>query len=352
MDELFSELQAGGERDSSGRFTLDLLKAFSKLSAHQLASPIGALLKFVQHGLASGARRVDLHLRAREVVLSHDGRGLDQTDRAALGGLSSSEPRLHHLGVALRALAVTEPPVLELETEPRVRLRYTRGTEPALPFSLRDLDLAVMARHGTRVAGEVLLLGQACRYSPVGIFLNGSRIKNGLFGGPRPVDNQGFNLQVARCRIVDSRVPECDGVVASYPPVETDLVVTRGESDEPGTVTSVTALRLGVQPVTDLVFVRHGVVVEETQLETGRPGVLVLAAVPQLAADLSEFKLVRDAAFTHAVRGLMEAADDLRDRVLRGEGNKSWMQAFLGPPQYSRRPFLEALEKRWNRSTR
>lgn len=69
-----------GEKESSGRFTIDYARARSNLSQHLFADPSNYLLKFVQHAVAQNAASLLVQTRRQDMQISFQGRALLHED--------------------------------------------------------------------------------------------------------------------------------------------------------------------------------------------------------------------------------------------------------------------------------
>lgn len=65
-----------GEKESSGRFTIDYARARSNLSQHLFGDPSNYLLKFVQHAVAQNAANILVQTRRQDMQISFQGRAL------------------------------------------------------------------------------------------------------------------------------------------------------------------------------------------------------------------------------------------------------------------------------------
>lgn len=72
LSEYCQNLVAEGEKDSSGRFTIDMARARDQLSQHLFADPSNYLLKFVQYALARGAAPVVVQTRRHDLQISFE----------------------------------------------------------------------------------------------------------------------------------------------------------------------------------------------------------------------------------------------------------------------------------------
>ena len=109
MDEglgaLLSELRAEGLHDTSGRFTLDLTQARSKLGRFQLGG-YHFLIPLVAAAVLSGAQELELRLAADSIEIEFDGQPLDlDTLRSLFSHLLSNQShrRLRELAVAINS---------------------------------------------------------------------------------------------------------------------------------------------------------------------------------------------------------------------------------------------------------
>lgn len=142
MEELLSELQGVGQQDASGRFTLDLAKARTKLGRFQLEG-YHFLIPLVACAVLSEAERLELRLSPTELELEFDGQPLDAaTLRGLFSHLLSSQSfrRLRELAIGLNSAMGAGWNII-LESHARLTVEGERFT----------VDEAPVARTGVRI---------------------------------------------------------------------------------------------------------------------------------------------------------------------------------------------------------
>ena len=141
MDELLSELQAVGQQEAGGRFTLDLAQARTKLGRYQLEG-YHFLVSLVACAVLSDAERLDMRVTPSELELEFDGQPLDAaTLRTLFSHLLSSQAfrRLRELAVGLNS-AMGAGYNIVLESHGRLTVegdRFTVEEHPSPPPLVR-----------------------------------------------------------------------------------------------------------------------------------------------------------------------------------------------------------------------
>lgn len=288
--ELIGRLQSDADFVGGGQFTLDIDKARDKLAAYQLASPERFVLLLVEaaHSFPS-CTSIAFEIDERGTRVRLGGFSLDEAelrgvldplfvDASALEG----EARAHMLGRRRLALAVNTmieladdalvlrshrlgQNTLELNISTRgskVESSATRASMPVL-----ELELAVQTNPLAQ-AQRTLLRGEA-RHSTLPLTLDGERIELGLAHPDMAMPSE---LR------------------------EDDQLVGRG-----GWWPAGKKLEGGW-----LIFVANGVILD-TLTESGfTPGYLALVRADDLERDLSQSKLVRNAAFERRLATVSE----------------------------------------------
>ena len=81
------ELLREGERESTGRFTVDYARARASLSQNLFADPSNYLLKFIQYAVAQKAAPIMVQTRRQDLQISFQGRQLQSEDMVTLKDL-------------------------------------------------------------------------------------------------------------------------------------------------------------------------------------------------------------------------------------------------------------------------
>jgi hypothetical protein len=221
------ELAEEGEKESSGRFSIDFAKARSKLSELLFADPSNYLLKFVQAGVSSGAAPILVQTRRHDLQASFRSEAFRPDQLAHLKDLlyeptsvSDNEP-LHHLLLALHAARALHPDLLVfacrngqsgaallLQSESLRLVEIPAG----LPGQGNECLLLIRRKPGESwlrrmfykprdLAQDTSALAQRCRYSWAPIIMDGRTIT------PSPFRFQGGAFPILADRFYLSRSP-------------------------------------------------------------------------------------------------------------------------------------------------
>lgn len=221
------ELADEGEKESSGRFSIDFAKARSKLSELLFADPANYLLKFVQSGISSGAAPILVQTRRHDLQASFRSQAFQPEQLAQLKDLlyeptsvSDNEP-LHHLLLALHAARALQPDLLVFACRndqtgaalilQSQSLRLVQipagspagGSECLLLIRRKPTDgwLRRMFYKPRDLAHDTSALVQRCRYSWAPIILDGRTVT------PSPFRFQGGSFPILADRFYLSRSP-------------------------------------------------------------------------------------------------------------------------------------------------
>lgn len=268
MEDELDRLRAEGRAESEGRFTVDRRRAAELLRSRRLADPHRWVLKAVQWAVASGARRVDVEVSARQAWVSHDGRPEPDLERLVCGA------GMRHLEVAVAAALALEGPglqvmsggrMLDLQPDGAFRVVAVEGGPVSNLFTVFKPESGLRAVLPRGQRPETRLVPQRCAWAPVPVYLN------------------------RRC--VNRRWPP-PGTVAEVAAGQARLARTRRSTSE-------------------VLFVKDGVVVWESRDLLPLPGLVAVVDARGLQVDLSEFGLVRDEEFVRVVEALRRAAASL-----------------------------------------
>jgi len=311
--DLLERLQSEGQRDSSGKFTLDRQRGEPKLMAYSLPEPAFYMLRLVQSAVASGATTISVRAGQRGVELVHDGR-LDpelveclfhcesETDcPVAIRSLASGVRCAVAVGVRSLSLrcwdgrrgvsqewqsggarvtswSAAGPARLEFRLQRWLRKQVLEGFR-ALSLDLLDL----FSRSRRSMVPEEAAVYDRCPYLGPALTLNGRRVNSFSLGGGR--------LQVERR--VSARNPDSP---SSF----------RAPDDSARPLEALIGWTAWSGPASVVTWLREGVTVMQEEVELGRPGVLALLSSDGLQTDLSGFRLVRDGAYKERLSWLRE----------------------------------------------
>lgn len=305
---LIAELQAQGEVDSDGLFTLDRDQARRKLQLFQLTNPARYVLELVQAAVLKGASRLFFSRRFAELHLHFDGEPFTLADFDHLYGalfLRASEPHAQarrHLALGLctaMALATAQVRIesgdakrgafLELRPGapdrfgPQART-YSRSSIYMTYICVRyRMRLQLLTRFLTDRRGrspEEALLRARCAHAPVRIFFDTTLITQGLVL-PELAPKLEFEYEDIR------------GVLGqvSLPKPDVDPAVLPKELLQP----------------TELRLLRNGVWVDTQHPEELLPGFQALVDCPSLRQDISHEHVVRDEQHERVVKVVLGA---------------------------------------------
>lgn len=327
LDDLLEQLQVEGQKDSSGRFTLDARSAAPKLRAFRLANPYFYVLKLVQSAVASGAGRIQVTCSRRGVHLVHDGK-LDAEHAEWLfhHGFSDEAPeavRLLAEGVGSAVGATAQSLELACWDGQRgirqvwragiaSKSAWRPGGAPRLQFSLRRwlrdqfagwvralsqdvFDLLTSNRRS--MTGEGGAVYDRCPYLNPKLYLNGRLVNHFVFGSPR--------VSSGRHHLAERLVP------ARQPKSSSSFLPPRPHLQEP--LEAMLAIEQQLRPVAHLTWLQSGVTLMEEQLELGVPGLVALLSCEGLNTDISGFRLVHDAAYRERIAWLRHEAANLSE---------------------------------------
>lgn len=320
--ELIGRLRADANLVGGGQFTLDIDQARDKLASYQLASPERFVLLLVEaaHCFPS-CSSITFETDARATRVRLGGFCLDEAElRGVLDPLFvdpstlEGEARDHMHGRRRLALAVNT--MIELADDSLVLRSHrlgqntlelsisSRGSQvesSATRASMPVLELELEVQHNPLVEAQRMLLRGEARHSTLPLTLDGERIDIGL-------------------RHPDMAAPL--GAPAELR--EDDQLVGRG-----GWWAAGTKLEGGW-----IIFVANGVILDTLAERSLTPGYLALVRADNLGRDLSQSKLVRDAAFERRLETVAEHHATLgpapRVAPLGGEAYAARLQNGIG----------------------
>lgn len=316
--DLLERLQSEGQRDSSGKFTLDRRRGAPKLAAYTLPEPAFYMLRLVQSAVTSGATAITVRAGQRGVEMVHDGR-LDpelvewlfhcQSEAdcpAAIRSLASGVRCALAVGVRSLSLrcwdgrrgvsqewqsggsrvmnwSATGPARLEFRLQRWLRFQLLGGLR-ALSLDLLDL----LSRSRRSMVPEAAAVYDRCPYLGPALTLNGRRVNSFSLGRGR--------LQVERR--VSARNPDSP---SSF----------RAPDDSARPLEAIIGWTAMSGPASVVTWLREGVTVMQEELELGRPGVRALLSSDGLQTDLSGFRLVHDGAYRERLSWLRQQVAEM-----------------------------------------
>jgi len=284
IDELLLELQAAGQQDASGRFTLDLAKARTKLGRFQLEG-YHFLVPLVACAVLSGAETLQLRLSPTELELEFDGQPFDgATLRALFSHLLSDSRRLRELAVGLNS-AMGAGWHITLESHARLTVEADRFAveERPSPSARVKIQLKKPAPVWRKLLGAlgppreaVDVLERYCALAPVELIVCGKPLR-------KPVD-------LGRCLVWSHLEPDTFTAprlwLADYP--DSNLHRRNKSGSRVSAVLALKAQAAGVR------FVVDGVLTTTSSIFLGCVFVEGVVLCDGLTRDLSGTGLVQD----------------------------------------------------------
>jgi hypothetical protein len=355
VSELLAELAAAGRVEAHGAFTIDSEKAREKLRHYQLADPHRYVLLLVEAAILLGADKLEFEIDSDDVHLRFAGAVLEHAQLENIYAslfttpehvaILSPERQQHLRGLQQLAFALNSAMALnprfarvvsvgpdgrgsELELHPAEPDALTRveGQPPGNHIHVKDrfrigLVVQFLRSIDGRIA-EAVLLREHCRWSRTPVFINGD-----LISGPLVFEGE----QWSAIDIVDA-----------------GKIIGRTALGVPATAREYVEL---AHPRADMLS--NGVFIESCSL-AGRVvlGFQAIIDSRQLSKDVSQTKLVQDAAYEAVLAQLCVAQDQLIHRLAeRGVAGHApewaadmfceWLR--LRVPAYTRAGALERL---------
>ncbi len=329
------EFSTEGAFHSSGTFTLSAAEAKAKLSRFQL-QPGMFLAKWVQAGVALGSQRIRIdlasHLRVTFVGSGSSGLRIDAL-MASLEDplkLAPSTPEASLLfGILGSQSERTRPLTLQLKDPEGGVLIEILGEEArgrSVPLTGTDWSIQITLSDPHDLEVTLGVLRSRCSYSPIPIEFNGQalqspwlqpawggyRLAEGFFSGDGPVRLNLPKPETRPCwctfhqgQYRERSSSEPQAFLVSYP--------DEGEQDGWNAHLSISAQLQGRARV---LWVKHGVIVEEEQIDLGTPGVVAIVSADFLETDLSQIQLLRNEVYQARVALLRDQASQLLRQVM------------------------------------
>lgn len=297
LEEWLKSEQSEGTLNSSGQFTVDLLKARIKLSSHLLEEGL-YLAKFVQAGVAAGTRKIEVRLDGNLAIrfegstsasVSEIARGLEEPQSLPADSASACLVigLLAARGASNRAVTCScgDGSVIDLTPEGEVKFAREATTVSSTTWA------SIFVQYVGDCALERKILKERCAYSPIPITLDGEPLSPGW--------REEFNEKLSpEYRLIEQYwggtelhfgLPEKDRNRACF---------ELRESAEPwGCAVAISAELKGLAKVR---FLRHGVIVASEELPGVCPGTVVAISAQSCRTDLSQFNITRDEVY-HAL---------------------------------------------------
>jgi len=292
FDELLGELRGDGVVDSTGRFTLDPEKARAKMRRFLCADPRRYILELVQAAVLRGASTIDVELDADDMWMRFDGRPFRAEELANLYGSLFASEQAGDDRRALRRLALGINAAMGMDPK-HVRIR-SRDVMMELHSDGADV-IEVCAEPQ---AGTVIHVRKRPR---PGIVLDFFRDRLGRLGEERHL----------RERCAFSRIPiSLDGEVISNGHLEVPDALVSVPIEGPGCIG---AAGYCLKSAAQLHLLTDGVWISTHPLDGFFCGLVVIIDDRRLSKDVSQAKIVEDAAFERA----LEMCEDARWQVVR-----------------------------------
>lgn len=337
LESILEDLQRQGQKDSSGRFTLDPDQALPKLKQYRLPDPHAYVLKFLQAAVRGGASSFDLRSGTGSVVVQMTGvrfpiERLPHVFLELLAESGSKDPALEHLAVGLhsslgtRAQAIrlqywdgqrgvkiewrvggqsvkdwvySGPPICRVELE---RVREDLWREVSEKLRARPI-LSMLTGASSGYDNEQLLLHGTGDLAPLSVSINGrslhpSSTSFARFRGFIP-SRKLFKLEY--CFAAGDgpgfRLPLWD---------QAALSLGRNPSGQYGAYLAM----LNVHGTNHVLIVRDGVLLRRMQFDGGEPAYLMILDGHQLTTDLTTLSFVEDDRFREFFRKAKAFAAD------------------------------------------
>ena len=188
LESILEDLQRQGEKDSSGKFTLDPSQALPKLKLFRLPDPHAYILKLLQAAVCGGAGAFHLHSGTGQVQISMQGVRLpfDRLPTIFLELLEetrSGDPALEHLAVGLHSSLGTRAQ--------SIALAYWDGRRgQRMQWRVSGQTLEEWRHHGPPVCRVLLERAREDLWREVKEKLHGRPALSMLFGGSAAYDNE------------------------------------------------------------------------------------------------------------------------------------------------------------------
>ena len=326
-EQLILRLQQQGQLDSSGRFTIQLSDARTKIGRYLTRERHGYLTRWARAAWLGGSAYLHLQHSGGQLIV-HSPNLL--CDVELLPRLFQDSLEARPLAQALLMALEREPSELELTlADPSRTARLTlnpRGTSQLSYTVGGDLEgtyLRLRLANGTRweQRPEVLALRKAMAYCLMPIYWNRQLVQQDSSFPPapgplqtpssqelvgfRPSQGGSASYRWAKHQLLQWRLRdqvEGENGLGIYTPTAASVVLQEGplENDEPGLLpcSGLVALYAGSQRQT-LTLVHCGEAVEEIPQDDFLPGCQVVADASHLRLDLGGEQVVRDEPFRH-----------------------------------------------------
>jgi hypothetical protein len=159
---LLEELRAGGELDSSGRFTLDRAQARAKMQKFQLVDARRYVLELVQAAVLRGATAIAFDIDADDMHMRFDGQVFTGRSSASCGGRSSRTARSGCCGGAAAGAGAERGAGAGAAADHGAQRRASAGAASRARTSVTAIEPAV--------AGTTIHVEQRVRLGLVGLF--------------------------------------------------------------------------------------------------------------------------------------------------------------------------------------
>lgn len=306
---LIGELRGEGVVDSEGRFTLDPAKAREKMRRFQLADPRRYVLELVQAAHLRGATAIDFRIDADDMWMRFDGRPFTADELSNLYASLFADGEENDDLRALRQLALGVNAAMGME--PR-RARVESGS---VSLELRLDDADAIAEKGEGDGVTVIHVKQRLRPR---VFLDFFRNLVGILDEERHLTE--------RCAYAGIRITLNGKTIADgrrEPAFALSWVSLEGMS-----YAGSAAFCAGTKA--ELRLLKDGVWISSVELENEVHGLLVVIEDPRLRKDVSQAKIVEDAAYRRVVAASVLARWRLLEAVFEEYGADPELSKSMG----------------------
>lgn len=357
IEDLLGRYQAAGQTDSSGSFTLDPRKAMERLANFTLPSHYHWILKVIQGLHLAGARNIEIEAGINKVRFGADAvpRGLDSVDdllQHLLVDDSKSDPILRHLAAGLHGSLAVKPRDIrasitedgmtrsfilreggwrEGDKEPAepgefFRLYLERSVQEKLSSSWFTLNTDIFDLFFSRRGSydrENAAVYDFCPFADCRITLSGKLVSQRFFGHPRfpgykvkedmsPGTNRAsfMDTVISRAslvgrsadmkhhlveRVVPRDTPGGFKLAAhSHASISNRDVPEIAEKAAANGLSRAYGLQLLLDPLSWLLFVEDGVIIDQRSENWQCPGLMILIDGKEFKKDLTTLKVVKN----------------------------------------------------------
>lgn len=376
LEDLLTELKQEGRLDSSGKFSLDLKRAGSKLEKFRLQNQYYYVLQLVQAAVAGGATQVEVDSNNQRVRVSWNGQIPDREELLELFGYLFEETEraevrhLRHLAAGVNTAVAIGARRIWLECwngqagfrhswasggwqqedgvggepgRPEVRFSLLRSAGQVVKgwsHTLQTDFLELFRRSRVTMTNEQAAVYDRCPYAPLTVKLNGSEVNSFLFGEPRfpgydilNDSNPGETRIPWWLKLSDSRSyiegvchrrhhlverhlgAERDSPGNLRPPDVIKATVLEERGNVGNGCIAMLAIEADLNPHSRLTFIEDGVTLCQESPPLGVPGVVGLISAEGLQKDLSGFRVVHNRAYEERLAWIREQLREMTEAL-------------------------------------